>query len=359
MNKKKYLQNLVNSYIKNTFSDKYDYSFLKTDEKSVYDIPNSLYKYMSFRKYTFEMLEKNYLYLAPAKKMDDQFDCSVNFSKDYILKLTDEEIRDEACIFYKDYLYKSKEINVSKSNKKFINDCIDLYSSSPTESKKKRYLLRKKYNIDDNRIDSTIDSVDKITQSIIEEKRVQKGLKKLFDIFRTQKKKTGLSSLTEVCDSQIMWQMYANNYKGICVEYDFSSWKNDGKKSNLMNVLPVIYLDKYNYDPMKLAVKAVLNIALFQKKEEEILANYLKKYFEVLTTKHKEWSLQKEWRYLGIPKVKVDAPRIKAIYMGKNIKKVDEEKIIAFATEHIIDIYKLKDNYQTLKIEFEKINVGN
>ena len=54
--------------------------------------PKTLYKYMSFKDYTVEMIRDNYLYLSPAKLMDDQFDCSLNFDADNYLKNNEHEI---------------------------------------------------------------------------------------------------------------------------------------------------------------------------------------------------------------------------------------------------------------------------
>ena len=41
-------------------------------------MPKTLYKYRSFDKYTKEMLEEPYVFLAPVKNLDDPFDCLTN-----------------------------------------------------------------------------------------------------------------------------------------------------------------------------------------------------------------------------------------------------------------------------------------
>ena len=41
-------------------------------------MPKILYKYRSFDKYTKEMLEEPYVFLAPVKDLDDPFDCLTN-----------------------------------------------------------------------------------------------------------------------------------------------------------------------------------------------------------------------------------------------------------------------------------------
>ena len=37
--------------------------------------PKTLYKFRKFDKYTVDMIENDYVYLTPARKLDDPFDC--------------------------------------------------------------------------------------------------------------------------------------------------------------------------------------------------------------------------------------------------------------------------------------------
>lgn len=48
--------------------------------------PKKLYKYRSFDDFTEDMIVNKYLYLCQAEKLDDQFECSANFSYDSIFK---------------------------------------------------------------------------------------------------------------------------------------------------------------------------------------------------------------------------------------------------------------------------------
>ncbi len=43
------------------------------------DFPKSLFKYLCFNKFTIDSISNNYLYLSPAKKLDNQFECTANF----------------------------------------------------------------------------------------------------------------------------------------------------------------------------------------------------------------------------------------------------------------------------------------
>ena len=47
-------------------------------------VPNSLFKYRPFDEFTYDMLENEYLYLCPAKRLDDPSECSVSIDlQDY------------------------------------------------------------------------------------------------------------------------------------------------------------------------------------------------------------------------------------------------------------------------------------
>ena len=43
-------------------------------------IPQFLYKYRPFDEFTFDMLEKGYVYLCPAERLDDPSECKVDFT---------------------------------------------------------------------------------------------------------------------------------------------------------------------------------------------------------------------------------------------------------------------------------------
>ena len=48
-------------------------------------VSRTLFKYRPFDEHTYDMLEKGYLYLCPAKKLDDPSECVVSFDvQDYI-----------------------------------------------------------------------------------------------------------------------------------------------------------------------------------------------------------------------------------------------------------------------------------
>ena len=80
--------------------------------------PNVLYKYRSFDDYTIDMIENNYLFLSPAKKLDDQFDCTFNFD---LVKIKNTP-KDEMVEYYKKRIIKLVKRKISSK----LNGYIDM-----------------------------------------------------------------------------------------------------------------------------------------------------------------------------------------------------------------------------------------
>ena len=314
-------------------------------EKHLSLFPTKLYKYRSFDKYTKDTITNNYIFLCSANKLDDQFECEVNF--------------DEALI--------NKN---GKTKKSFINKIISLVDELPSSYQKKelkKYInscLNNKNNIDINKAiknnnqnysedekKDILNSFSILSTNIWKEQNIQKSLKELIKLILNIRNLKGIGSLSEINNSQIMWEMYSNHYKGYCIEYDTSSDLN-----MKINTFPVIYGNKKDTD--------ILNIIIGMIIEE--LANQLSKglinqidkrikFVYIFLTKYKEWSFQKEWRILGKKDTKFSAPPIKAIYLGKHCSKTNEKLILRLAKKYNFAVYKQFDNLKNLSIEFKII----
>ena len=60
-----------------------------------YGGPKSLYKYRPFDKYSFDMLENEYLYLCPAEKEDDETECMTTVDFDRLVDLETNNLKRE------------------------------------------------------------------------------------------------------------------------------------------------------------------------------------------------------------------------------------------------------------------------
>ena len=103
------------------------------------------------------------------------------------------------------------------------------------------------------------------------------GLRKTFDELKA---KTGISCLSELDDSLLMWAHYANNHKGFCVEYELL----EINKQLQFTPIPIIYSNE-----------KVFVGSLFPQSLEKSVTKMI---VHGLSTKSTEWSYEKEWRII-------------------------------------------------------------
>ena len=105
-------------------------------------------------------------------------------------------------------------------------------------------------------------------------------LHKFRDVFANLRTTTGVSCFSESNDSLLMWAHYANNHRGICVEYDLM----EINRQLGFTPVPIIYSDER---------------VCFQHFNIETIENdSIKLLLESLTTKSIDWSYEREWRII-------------------------------------------------------------
>ncbi len=110
--------------------------------------------------------------------------------------------------------------------------------------------------------------------------KIKRGVHSLRTQFDELRNTTGVSCLSEAEDSLLMWAHYANNHRGICVEYDLL----EINSTLQFTAIPVIYSEE----------RACFNF--FQ--QQGIENDTLKLFIQSLISKSPEWSYEKEWRII-------------------------------------------------------------
>lgn len=279
--------------------------------------PKKLYKYKKFDKYTCKMLRNGELFLCSAKKLDDQFDCAVNIIHDKYKNMDDEEMKKLSVEIAKEQMS-----NYYHIDGKLIDENIELINKFGSSFKD---LFELKFN-------ETPDSINNVEE--------------IFDTITNFQKKIGVGSLATSKTNQVLWKMYANNYKGFCIEYEMPK--------NMKNLHKVSYGKNKNNDILETFLRYVV-LAIYSKffgiKNEVPFEDEIKK---LTLIKFKEWSFQKEWRFIGEPGKYVYL-KIKAVYLGNNISKKHEEKILTIAKKKKFKVYKSYNDYKDLKIKFNRV----
>lgn len=183
---------------------------------------------------------------------------------------------------------------------------------------------------------------------------VQQQLRILRRHFDELKATTGVSCLSESEKSLLMWAHYANNHRGICVEYDLL------KINSVLGftAVPVIYSEGRTcfdcFDPQ-----------IIEKDTQKLL-------IQSLTSKSPEWSYEKEWRIVrdqGACGDKWNADKKGAlldmiqpssITLGCASKPEFEQKVKDYCSSNKVNLYKMEKDpmqYQLNKkvvLEFDK-----
>lgn len=223
-------------------------SELVNKDKYLNSIPKVLYKYRKFDEFTFDMIENSYVYLAPAGKLDDPFDC---------LTATDSnEIYDNKKLTIKndiiDYIFDIVN-NHPHSGEKSEDELKDIAKRTIVNGKIDSNLVKKEmqntFNYSDEQVDfmlSILEGVDNMIPNITDDKKFKSFLKKLV----LSKEKVGVCSFTTNKDNKPMWSLYADVYKGYCIEYVTPK-----RKNVVNNLCPVIYSKEFENNIFKTLIE--------------------------------------------------------------------------------------------------------
>lgn len=285
------------------------------------DIPASLYKYRSFydRNNNENDIENKYwkdylwgkFHLNTADNFEDVNDCKPFFDKDKLINAMIDKILDDEPD--KIAIIKQRK-NIIKNNKEIINQ-----------------------------IDDYI-------------KKVEKNYKNIH-----------VGCFTNTNKNDEMWEKYADNYQGLCIEYDTE--KHQRLKDSVLRVCYVEEEKRTEFvDKTDIIIKFINNLNYNLSTVEQ------KNIFSPLFIKTNKWSFEKEYRLFLLEhrtmnnnlilekKSILDSDNninlscaIKAIYLGKNFKqnknaeKLNEE-IIELAKEKNISVYKINENNEAVCI---------
>ncbi len=322
------MEDWINEYLKYVFPyNLFDINLKEAFRLKAKHIPNKLYKYTSVnfdenhRSYVLENLNNDIISLTRAKLLNDPFECRIN------LEMTESYLDSLKLLFIRNL------------------DGIDNRSEEVLEKMRKS---------------STVEELMKIVESsscVFSRKEpgtLLKFIKDNFDKLSEQQKDCLINlfenivfifSLSESNDSWTMWSHYSNDYKGICIEYDFNEIINE-PACNLL--CPVIYQ------------KEILDLTDYVTSKEKYPNNLLSMYCAMI--KGIDWKSEKEWRviYLGDTKsedhIFMKGPKAKAIYLGNRITEENQNKVLEVAKRKGIKVFKMLPVHSSFEIQFEEFN---
>ena len=150
-------------------------------------------------------------------------------------------------------------------------------------------------------------------------------------------------------DITSLWAHYADNHRGICIEYDLVNTKTEIFK-NLC--FPIEYLEDYD---LTKDVKYSFNKKSFN----------LNLKIKPLLLKAKDWSYEEEWRIIFDDSIKDFYPyepyikflKPQKVYMGMNISEKDEKLIKNICKIKEIPLFKAIKDKDKYKFDFDEVDI--
>lgn len=309
-------------------------------------IPKKLFKFRNFDDFTFDMLENNYVYLAPAEKLDDPFDCLTNVNPERVYRKGSFELSDYIIKAIIDTV-SEHAANQSLDTKELIRIFKDCSKGESIDTKVLINELEQYQTLNDEQKEifyEVISNFPKVISTITEAEE----MKKLFIALKDAQKTMGVCSLTTKRDNKVMWSLYGNTYKGYCVEYEEI---NDIKI--LQCLKPVIYSKRFDNDIIITMIRFCIETMIRAFTYGQV-PTYIGAFDELLCTKDSDWSFQDEWRIIDSASSKKSI-KTKAVYLGFDVTPENQEKMVQCAKHNGFSLFKMKAPKTTKKIEYDKL----
>ena len=171
-----------------------------------------------------------------------------------------------------------------------------------------------------------------------------KEIKSFCSTFETMKSTMGISCLSESDESLLMWAHYANNHRGMCVEYDLM------KINQQLNFTPVPIIYSEN--------RVCFNELHSETAGDDSIAFFI----QVITSKSKEWSYEQEWRIIREDSAcgdkwnaekkgaLLDMVRPTSIILGCAAEEQFEKSVREYCEESRIPLYKMHKDKRQYKL---------
>lgn len=305
-------------------------------------LPKSLYRYVKLTEYNFDAIKNNYIFLSSINNLDDDFEGVINSDYKNIDDLKRLFLTEKYHSYFIETLLRKYGIYEQYAalifKKEGIKDSKDLFFAA-------------KYIFEDHKTSfGSLNDILNLYYGYTEGSGFMDRLIEITNGITESRNNTGVCCFTDDKNSQVMWNMYAENYSGCVIEYDISPFD----LTTMIDLCPVLYDDERKHDPLKLAIDVAVDS--YDKTVRDIDLGITRSKYKIVLTKNKEWSFQNEWRIVGPAEKKSHSPIIKAIYLGKNVSNEKKQKILELAELCWFKVYEQIFDNDNLRIAYREIN---
>ena len=300
------------------------------------EIPAHLYKYRkSGSKGRIEFyVGKRKIYTASLNNLNDKFEGVTPATKNRILNMNGESM----CRYYKESIiqilknrFKSLDAGLASS----IFDTI-LEERFDTDAIYKRVVGFVK-DIERKQLKSTISSLTYLFKSMDTEMDKNSEFSHGMELLMNINDEMGAFCMCDSCTNENLWALYSDEFKGYCIEYDFTEpCRSKGSIRTIQNLFPVTYVKKKDDDWFKPLFESTIATINVDGKANPFNSGLIFNNWMLRTvcSKKSTWSNEKEWRILGNANMSYLGPLVSSIIVGHNISREDFMEIKRFSDKN-------------------------
>lgn len=243
--------------------------------------PQFLYKYRPFDKFTFDMLDKGYVYLCPANLLDDPSECTVDFSYNDIYDVESGLVKFKMV----DMILELIRPFTSEENYRRVIDIVRRITT-PDGLIKRNYLLDASFEMQELAPDFDMAPIVNLLGSLperLDEPKTKVSVENMLELAYMAREGMGICSLSELKNSEEMWQNYASNSTGYCIEYDMRQY------IHLPLLYPVLYNDTRQSNVLLNLLASFIGELLVTLSGKQLNADR-SQYVQLFLTKDTKWA---------------------------------------------------------------------
>lgn len=167
-----------------------------------------------------------------------------------------------------------------------------------------------------------------------------------------------IASFTTKYDNRNMWENYADNYTGFCVEYDFSKAKEFLAGEDVLHILPVEYYEERPRFDMESLVNEYIRMKVANQLNKDWVEDFMCQYYLAILSKQIDYRAEEEWRYIGKLEQRGEHffPFVNAIYIGKNMKENNRKIIQDVARELDVPVYIQEVDFKNASFKYNLLD---
>lgn len=337
---------------------------LKTNEQLVQEvikerltfIPHQkLYKFRTCSNQNLKTLEENCIWMSLASRFHDSFDNTINIDPKENIKEIEKWLKENYPVFCFD-LAKSfceqRGIAIPYTHadfKEYVETCMD-EDANIIEEKERAFLMAHASFEELEHMDEIFQYLKHVRDKFagIEDKTVENMADVINRTRVGMRDRSLVYCMTERYDNHTLWENYAKNYTGFCIEYSFRDFhKHDFQDyKNLVYMFPMTYCKKKPYFNMVPLMDGSFRQFIYKDdswtRDPELDADLNMQ----LLYKNSDYDYEREWRF----SINADSthkqkfPFVSAIYVGKDIKQRNLARLMKIATKLGVPIYKQEIN---------------